>query len=110
MQELQQLVQSLTRKVGESEERFSLLQEQADSLKELLVTEKEQYSQKETMYKQNVGFQSTESASFCLEALETCFKSHASSVASVVEFDTDFQYCYEKSHYLVADDEFFVCF
>ena len=56
MQELQQLVQSLTRKVGESEERFSLLQEQADSLKELLVTEKEQYSQKENMYKQNVGF------------------------------------------------------
>lgn len=56
MQELQQLVQSLTRKVGESEERFSLLQEQAESLKELLVTEKEQYSQKETMYKQNVGF------------------------------------------------------
>lgn len=54
MQELQQLVQSLTRKVGESEERFSLLQEQAESLKELLVTEKEQYSQKETMYKQNI--------------------------------------------------------
>lgn len=76
MQELQQLVQSLTRKVGESEERFSLLQEQAESLKELLVTEKEQYSQKETMYKQNVGFQSTESASFCLEAPET----HAASL------------------------------
>lgn len=54
MQELQLLVQSLTRKVGESEERYSLLQEQAESFKELLATEKEQYSQKESMYKQNV--------------------------------------------------------
>lgn len=54
VQELQLLVQSLTRKVGESEERYSLLQEQADSLRELLVTEKEQYSQKESMYKQNI--------------------------------------------------------
>lgn len=48
-------MQSLTRRVGESEERCSLLQEQADSLKELLLTDKEQYSQKELMYKQNVG-------------------------------------------------------
>lgn len=55
IQELQLLVQSLTKKVGEAEERFSLLQEQTDSLKELLATEKEQYSQKESMYKQNVG-------------------------------------------------------
>lgn len=55
MNELQLLVQSLTKKVGESEERYSLLQEQTDSLKELLATEKEQYIQKETMYKQNVG-------------------------------------------------------
>lgn len=54
MQELQLLVQNLTRKVGESEERYSLLQEQADSLKELLNSEKEQYSQKESMYKQNI--------------------------------------------------------
>ncbi|XP_054626099.1 golgin subfamily B member 1 isoform X2 [Dunckerocampus dactyliophorus] len=54
MQELQMLVQSLTKKVGEAEERYSLLQEQTDSLKELLVTEKEQYSQKENMYKQNI--------------------------------------------------------
>lgn len=54
VQDLQLLVQSLTRKVGESEERFSLLQEQADSLKELLLTEKEQYAQKESMYKQNI--------------------------------------------------------
>ncbi|XP_078111837.1 uncharacterized protein LOC144521253 isoform X2 [Sander vitreus] len=54
MQELQPLVQSLTKKVGDAEERYSLLQEQTDSLKELLATEKEQYIQKETMYKQNI--------------------------------------------------------
>ncbi|XP_034753957.1 golgin subfamily B member 1 isoform X3 [Etheostoma cragini] len=54
MQDLQLLVQSLTKKVGDGEERYSLLQEQTDSLKELLVTEKEQYVQKETMYKQNI--------------------------------------------------------
>lgn len=56
MQELQLLVQSLTKKVEESEERYSLLLEQTDSLKELLASEKEQYSQKESMFKQNVGF------------------------------------------------------
>lgn len=54
-QELQLLVHSLTRKVGEAEERYSLLQEQSDSLKELLLTEKEQYARKEIMYKDNVG-------------------------------------------------------
>ncbi|XP_037346827.2 golgin subfamily B member 1-like isoform X3 [Pungitius pungitius] len=54
MQELQLLVQSLTRKVGEAEERYSLLQEQAESLKELVASEKEQYLQKESMYKQNI--------------------------------------------------------
>ena len=60
LEELQLLVQSLTRKVGESEERYSLLQEQAESLKELLTTEKEQYSQKENMYKQNVRYRSSQ--------------------------------------------------
>lgn len=54
LQELQLLVQSLTKKVGEAEERYSLLQEQCDSLKDLLVSEKDQYHQKETMYKQNI--------------------------------------------------------
>ncbi|MEQ2190392.1 hypothetical protein XENOCAPTIV_008566 [Xenoophorus captivus] len=53
MQELQLLVQSLTKKVEEAEERYSLLLEQTDSLKDLLASEKEQYSQKESMYKQN---------------------------------------------------------
>lgn len=64
MQELQLLVQSLTRKVGEADERYSLLQEQTDSFKELLATEKEQYIQKESMYKQNVGVQSCFSGIF----------------------------------------------
>lgn len=68
MHELQLLVQSLTNKVGEAEERYSLLQEQTDSLKELLATEKEQYIQKETMYKQNVGVKDFDDTveSFCL--------------------------------------------
>lgn len=106
MQELQLLVQSLTRKVGEAEERYSLLQEQADSFKELLVTEKEQYSQKESMYKQNVGFQSTV-AYFCLGAQEHSFNMHASSDASVIEFDTVI--CYEcRCH--MSDDAPCVCF
>ncbi|XP_078801051.1 uncharacterized protein si:ch211-220f16.2 isoform X4 [Oryzias latipes] len=54
MEELQLLVQSLTRKVGEAEERYSLLQEQTDGLRALLTSEQEQYSQKESMYKQNI--------------------------------------------------------
>jgi len=57
LQEPQLLVQSLTKKVGEAEERYSLLEEQSHSLKQLLATEKEQYSQKESMYKQNVRLQ-----------------------------------------------------
>lgn len=59
MEELQLLVQSLTRKVGEAEERYSLLQEQTDRLRELLTSNQEQYSQKESMYQQNVGFHSS---------------------------------------------------
>lgn len=54
MQDLQLLVQSLTRKVGEAEERYSLLQEQRDSFRELLDSEKEQYTEKENMFKQNI--------------------------------------------------------
>ncbi|XP_061077194.1 golgin subfamily B member 1 isoform X1 [Conger conger] len=48
------LVQNLTRKVGDGEEKFSLLQEQTESLKELLVKEKERFEEKENMYKQNI--------------------------------------------------------
>lgn len=54
-QELQTLVQQLNRKVEEWEERCALLQEQAESLKILLHSEQEQYSQKESMYEKNVG-------------------------------------------------------
>ncbi|XP_031425305.1 golgin subfamily B member 1-like isoform X1 [Clupea harengus] len=54
VQELQLLVQSLTKKVGDGEERYSLLQEQADSLKALLEAEKAHYEENENMYKQNI--------------------------------------------------------
>ena len=47
-------MQSLTKKVGDGEERYSLLQEQADSLKALLEAEKAHYEENENMYKQNV--------------------------------------------------------
>ncbi|KAM9832252.1 uncharacterized protein ACB057_008021 [Neosynchiropus ocellatus] len=54
VQDLQLLVQSLTKKVGEADERYSLMLEQNNSLKELLDSEKQQYSQKENMYKENI--------------------------------------------------------
>lgn len=56
VQDLHVLLQSLTKKVEEAEERSSLLQEQTSSLTALLSSEREQFSQKESMYKQNVGF------------------------------------------------------
>lgn len=48
------LVKNLTKKVGDEEEKYSLLKEQNDSFKELLVTERAQFEEKENMYKQNV--------------------------------------------------------
>lgn len=77
-EELQLLVQTLTKKVGEGEERYSLLQEQSDSLKELLATERVQYEQKENMYEQNV----------CLKALLS------SSIIVFLSFFKSLFYCY----------------
>lgn len=48
------LVTNLMKAVGDGEEQYSLLKEQNDSFKELLVTERAQFEEKENMYKQNV--------------------------------------------------------
>lgn len=53
--DLQSMVRSLTRKVEESEERFSILQEEATGLKDQLNKEKMQYKEKEAMYIKNVS-------------------------------------------------------
>ncbi|XP_051513240.1 golgin subfamily B member 1-like isoform X3 [Myxocyprinus asiaticus] len=52
--ELKLMVLSLTKNVGDGEERCSLLQEQVDSLRELLMSEKTQFEEKENMYKSNI--------------------------------------------------------
>ncbi|XP_040184044.1 golgin subfamily B member 1-like isoform X2 [Rana temporaria] len=53
-QDLQILIHNLNRKVGESEEKYSLLREQAESLKALLTKEKSQFQEKEAMYTENI--------------------------------------------------------
>ncbi|XP_043938655.1 golgin subfamily B member 1-like isoform X2 [Protopterus annectens] len=53
-QGMQALIQNLTRKIGDSEERCSLLQEQVESLKNHLTREKEQFREREAMYAENI--------------------------------------------------------
>ncbi|CAI9577007.1 unnamed protein product [Staurois parvus] len=53
-QDLNILIQNLNKKVGESEEKYSLLHEQTESLKALLNKEKSQFHEKEAMYTENI--------------------------------------------------------
>ncbi|XP_056383670.1 golgin subfamily B member 1-like isoform X2 [Hyla sarda] len=54
VQDLQVLIQNLTRKVEESEEKYSLLHEQTESLKAFLNKEKSSFQEKEAMYMENI--------------------------------------------------------
>ncbi|KAM3920000.1 uncharacterized protein RB166_014453 isoform 3-T3 [Leptodactylus fuscus] len=53
-QDLQVLIQNLTRKVEQGEEKYSLLHEQTESLKAFLNKEKSDFQEKEAMYMENI--------------------------------------------------------